>query len=94
MLIPDCIECYVYFSILITGLGVCSIGFTMSEGTRILNWLNFYAGSKDHIKVQGEILEGLVGRIVSHESSKYMEQVLKDSPPYQLEGGKLILFLH
>ncbi|XP_050233507.1 tRNA ligase 1 [Mercurialis annua] len=38
-------------------------------------------GSKDHIKVQGEILEGLVARIVSHDSSKQMEAVLKDYPP-------------
>ncbi|KAM7496694.1 hypothetical protein LguiA_021108 [Lonicera macranthoides] len=48
-------------------------------------------GSKDHIKVQGEILEGLVARIVNHESSKHMEQVLKDYPPPPLEGGMLIL---
>lgn len=46
----------------------------------------YYAGSKDHIKVQGEILEGLVARIVSHESSKHMEKVLKDFPP-PVEGG-------
>ncbi|XP_024970933.1 tRNA ligase 1 isoform X2 [Cynara cardunculus var. scolymus] len=37
-------------------------------------------GSKDHIKVQGEILEGLVARLVSHESSKQMELVLKAYP--------------
>ncbi|KAK9079407.1 hypothetical protein SSX86_001078 [Deinandra increscens subsp. villosa] len=37
-------------------------------------------GSIDHIKVQGEILEGLVARIVSHESTKEMELVLKDYP--------------
>lgn len=37
-------------------------------------------GSIDHIKAQGEILEGLVARIVSHESSKHMEQVLRDFP--------------
>ncbi|KAJ9546068.1 hypothetical protein OSB04_025775 [Centaurea solstitialis] len=37
-------------------------------------------GSKDHIKVQGEILEGLVARLVSHESTKQMELVLKDYP--------------
>ncbi|CAK9174419.1 unnamed protein product [Ilex paraguariensis] len=43
-------------------------------------------GSKDHIKAQGEILEGLVARIVSHESSKHMEQVLMDFPPPPLEG--------
>ncbi|KAM7522308.1 hypothetical protein LguiA_012210 [Lonicera macranthoides] len=43
-------------------------------------------GSKDHIKVQGEILEGLVARIVSHESSKHMEQVLRDVPPPPIEG--------
>ncbi|CAI9289453.1 unnamed protein product [Lactuca saligna] len=37
-------------------------------------------GSIDHIKVQGEILEGLVARIVSHESTKQMELVLQDYP--------------
>ncbi|KAI3917376.1 hypothetical protein MKW98_027295 [Papaver atlanticum] len=35
---------------------------------------------KDHVQVQGEILEGLVARIVSHESSKHMEKVLKEFP--------------
>lgn len=49
------------------------------------------AGSKDHIKVQGEILEGLVARIVSRESSEHMEQVLGDYPPPTLEGGNVIL---
>ncbi|KAF3454168.1 hypothetical protein FNV43_RR04615 [Rhamnella rubrinervis] len=44
-------------------------------------------GSKDHIKVQGEILEGLVARIVSHESSKHMEKVLKDFPLPTEEAG-------
>uniref|UniRef100_A0A5B6ZRT4 tRNA ligase phosphodiesterase domain-containing protein n=2 Tax=Davidia involucrata TaxID=16924 RepID=A0A5B6ZRT4_DAVIN len=48
-------------------------------------------GSKDHIKVQGEILEGLVARIVSHESSKHMEQVLGDFPPPPSEGASLDL---
>ncbi|KAK2967190.1 hypothetical protein RJ640_022446, partial [Escallonia rubra] len=43
--------------------------------------------SKDHIKVQGEILEGLVARIVSHESPNHMEQVLRDYPPPPLEGA-------
>ncbi|XP_077232996.1 tRNA ligase 1-like isoform X2 [Tasmannia lanceolata] len=43
-------------------------------------------GSKDHIKVQGEILEGLVARMVSHESSKHMEKVLRDFPPPPLDG--------
>ncbi|XP_058108082.1 tRNA ligase 1 isoform X2 [Magnolia sinica] len=43
-------------------------------------------GSKDHIKVQGEILEGLVARVVSHESSKHLEKVLKDFPPPPLDG--------
>ncbi|XP_071698665.1 tRNA ligase 1-like isoform X2 [Rutidosis leptorrhynchoides] len=37
-------------------------------------------GSIDHIKMQGEILEGLVARLVSHESAKEMELVLKDYP--------------
>ncbi|XP_039052476.1 tRNA ligase 1-like isoform X3 [Hibiscus syriacus] len=46
-------------------------------------------GSKDHIKVQGEILEGLVARIVTHESTKHMEEVLKDhpSPPAGIDLG-------
>ncbi|KZV35142.1 hypothetical protein F511_06848 [Dorcoceras hygrometricum] len=44
-------------------------------------------GSKDHVKVQGEILEGLVARIVSHESSKHMEQVLQDYPPPPSSGA-------
>ncbi|KAF3455044.1 hypothetical protein FNV43_RR05492 [Rhamnella rubrinervis] len=44
-------------------------------------------GSKDHIKVQGEILEGLVARIVSHESSKHMEKVLKAFPLPTEEAG-------
>ncbi|KAI8573733.1 hypothetical protein RHMOL_Rhmol01G0299200 [Rhododendron molle] len=48
-------------------------------------------GSKDHIKVQGEILEGLVARIVSHESSKHMEQVLSDFPLQPFEGANLDL---
>ncbi|KAJ4725978.1 putative RNA ligase [Melia azedarach] len=48
-------------------------------------------GSKDHIKVQGEILEGLVARIVSHESPKHMEEVLRDFPPLPLEGAGLDL---
>ncbi|KAG6523281.1 hypothetical protein ZIOFF_013137 [Zingiber officinale] len=43
-------------------------------------------GSKDHIKVQGEILEGLVARMVSCDSSKHMEEVLKDFPPPSLDG--------
>ncbi|TYI25926.1 hypothetical protein ES332_A05G080700v1 [Gossypium tomentosum] len=48
-------------------------------------------GSKDHIKVQGEILEGLVARIVSHESSKHMEEVLKDHPPPPADGAGMDL---
>ncbi|XP_061991202.1 tRNA ligase 1-like [Rosa rugosa] len=48
-------------------------------------------GSKDHIKVQGEILEGIVARIVSHESSKHMEKVLKDFPPPPMEAAGLDL---
>ncbi|KAI3840263.1 hypothetical protein MKW92_002198 [Papaver armeniacum] len=42
--------------------------------------------SKDHVQVQGEILEGLVARMVSHESSKHMEKVLKEFPQPS-EGG-------
>jgi len=57
----------------------------------------FASGSKDHIKVQGEILEGLVARIVGHDSSKHMEKVLRDFPPPPLDGCKplksLFLFL-
>nr|GEU94686.1 tRNA ligase 1 [Tanacetum cinerariifolium] len=37
-------------------------------------------GSVDHVKAQGEILEGLVARVVSHESTKEMQLVLKDYP--------------
>ncbi|MCD7469554.1 hypothetical protein HAX54_008663 [Datura stramonium] len=48
-------------------------------------------GSKDHIKVQGEILEGLVARIVKRESSEHMERVLRDFPPPPLEGAGLDL---
>ncbi|KAL5581190.1 hypothetical protein UlMin_013632 [Ulmus minor] len=48
-------------------------------------------GSKDHIKLQGEILEGLVARIVSHESSKHMEQVLKDFPAPPIDEVSLDL---
>nr|DAD27929.1 TPA_asm: hypothetical protein HUJ06_029397 [Nelumbo nucifera] len=44
-------------------------------------------GSKDHIKVQGEILEGLVARIVSPESSKHVEKVLKEFPSPPLDGA-------
>ncbi|CAA0811963.1 RNAligase [Striga hermonthica] len=46
-------------------------------------------GSKDHIKVQGEILEGLVARIVSRDSSEHLEQVLRDYPlPPPMEGAE------
>lgn len=51
-------------------------------------------GSKDHIKVQGEILEGLVARIVSHESSNHMIQVLEEFPLPSEEGGNLFPFGH
>ncbi|KAK1264852.1 hypothetical protein QJS04_geneDACA010576 [Acorus gramineus] len=44
-------------------------------------------GSKDHVKVQGEILEGLVARIVNRESSKHMEKVLNEFQPPPLDGG-------
>ncbi|XP_042038662.1 tRNA ligase 1-like isoform X3 [Salvia splendens] len=46
-------------------------------------------GSKDHIMVQGEILEGLVARIVSQGSSEHMKQVLRDHPPPPTEGVDL-----
>ncbi|KAJ6425526.1 hypothetical protein OIU84_026158 [Salix udensis] len=48
-------------------------------------------GSNDHVKVQGEILEGLVARIVSHESSKHIEEVLRKYPPPPVEGASLDL---
>lgn len=48
-------------------------------------------GSKDHIEEQGEILEGIVARIVSHESSKHMEKVLNDFPPPPMDGAGLDL---
>ncbi|GJN10002.1 hypothetical protein PR202_ga28060 [Eleusine coracana subsp. coracana] len=43
-------------------------------------------GSKDHVKVQGEILEGLVARIVSRESSSQMEEVLRNFPQPMLDS--------
>ncbi|KAJ1381716.1 hypothetical protein SESBI_44901 [Sesbania bispinosa] len=46
-------------------------------------------GSKDHVKAQGEILEGLVARLVSHESSNHMEKILKEFPPPPAEGSSL-----
>lgn len=54
---------------------------------RFKSALNQSAGSKDHVKVQGEILEGLVARIVSQESSKHLEKVLEEFPPPPSEGG-------
>ncbi|KAK7257736.1 hypothetical protein RIF29_31930 [Crotalaria pallida] len=48
-------------------------------------------GSKDHIKSQGEILEGLVARLVSHESSNHMENVLKEFPAPPADGVALDL---
>uniref|UniRef100_A0ACD5U8S5 Uncharacterized protein n=1 Tax=Avena sativa TaxID=4498 RepID=A0ACD5U8S5_AVESA len=44
-------------------------------------------GSKDHVMVQGEILEGLVARVVSRGSSVQMEEVLKNFPQPSLDGG-------
>lgn len=38
-------------------------------------------GTKDHVKVQGEILEGLVARIVSSESATHLKKVLEEVPP-------------
>ncbi|TVU41334.1 hypothetical protein EJB05_14841, partial [Eragrostis curvula] len=46
-------------------------------------------GSKDHVKVQGEILEGLVARIVSRESSAQMEEVLRNFPQPMSDGEVL-----
>lgn len=50
---------------------------------------NQCTGSKDHSKVQGEILEGLVARIVRHESAKHMEKVLEDFPTPTEEGMQI-----
>lgn len=46
-------------------------------------------GSKDHVKAQGEILEGLVARLVNHESSKQIEKILKEFPPPPADGAAL-----
>ncbi|CAH8386603.1 unnamed protein product [Eruca vesicaria subsp. sativa] len=46
-------------------------------------------GSKDHVKVQGEILEGLVARIMSSGSARDMEYVLRNHPPPPCDGGAL-----
>lgn len=44
-------------------------------------------GSKDHVKVQGEILEGLVARIVPRQSLVQMEEVLKNFPQAPFDAG-------
>ncbi|KAF9589671.1 hypothetical protein IFM89_026926 [Coptis chinensis] len=44
------------------------------------------AGSIEHVKMQGEILEGLVVRVVSRKSSKHMKKVLKRYPLLALGG--------
>ena len=41
------------------------------------------------MKVQGEILEGLVARIVSSGSARDMENVLRVHPPPPFDGGAL-----
>ncbi|KAK7404678.1 hypothetical protein VNO78_05634 [Psophocarpus tetragonolobus] len=46
-------------------------------------------GSKDHVKSQGEILEGLVARLVSHDSSNQIEKTLKEFPPPTADGVAL-----
>ncbi|KAF8116240.1 hypothetical protein N665_0020s0092 [Sinapis alba] len=50
-------------------------------------------GSNDHVKVQGEILEGLVARIVRCGSARDMEDVLRDHPPPPCDGANLDLGL-
>ena len=40
--------------------------------------------------MQGEILEGLVARIVPRQSSGQMEEVLKNFPQAPLDGGKVL----
>jgi hypothetical protein len=42
------------------------------------------------VKGQGEILEGLVARLVSHESSNHLEKILREFPPPPADGGMLI----
>jgi hypothetical protein len=49
-----------------------------------------FVGSKDHAMVQGEILEGLVARMVSRESSVQMEEVLRNFSQTPLDGGKQV----
>ncbi|KAL2328655.1 hypothetical protein Fmac_022082 [Flemingia macrophylla] len=49
-------------------------------------------GSKDHVKVQGEILEGLVARLVSHDSSNLIENTLKEFPPPPCTDGVALDF--
>jgi hypothetical protein len=51
---------------------------------------NFVIGSKDHVKVQGEILEGLVARIVPRQSLVQMEEVLKNFPQTPFDAGKVM----
>lgn len=46
-------------------------------------------GSKDHVKAQGEILEGLVARLVSHDSSNHLQETLKEFPPPPADGVAL-----
>ncbi|XP_074311540.1 tRNA ligase 1 [Silene latifolia] len=48
-------------------------------------------GSIDHIKAQGEILEGLVARIVSPESSRRLQGALRDYPLPSADGAELEL---
>lgn len=48
-------------------------------------------GSKDHVKSQGEILEGLVARVVSRDSSEEMNKVLKEFLPPPLDGLSHVL---
>lgn len=42
------------------------------------------------MKAQGEILEGLVARLVSQDSSNHIEKILKEFPPPPVDGGMLI----
>lgn len=44
------------------------------------------------MKSQGEILEGLVARVVSQDSSEQMNKVLKEFPPPPLDGRKFFIF--
>lgn len=79
-----CLYFCVSLSWILVSRGICEV----SNSIVIL-----YAGSKEHVREQGEILEGIVARIVSQESSKHMEKVLNDFPPPPMDGGTMCFIL-